>query len=209
MINILCYGDSNTHGTRPMAHIDDVQRFAPDQRWPGVLLAALGAGHAIVEEGLPGRTTVFDDPIDGAHLNGRSYLLPCLASHKPLDHVVLMLGVNDLKRRFDLSPHDIAGGVGALVLTIKTVTAAMGKPAKILVVCATPILCTGWLAPMFEGGDTKSRALPALVKAQAERHGAGFFDAGTVASVSKLDGIHFEAEGQRAIGLAVAAHIKG
>lgn len=206
MTSILCYGDSNTHGTKPMAHMDDVQRFAPHERWPGVLAATLGPGYAIVEEGLPGRTTVFDDPIDGAHLNGRRYLLPCLASHRPLDHVVLMLGVNDLKRRFDLSPQDIAAGVGALILTIRTVTAAMGRQADVLVVCEPPILCTGWLGPMFEGGAAKSSALPALIEAQARRYGVDFFDAGKVASVSPLDGIHFDAQGHRAIGLAVAEH---
>ena len=40
----------------------------------------------VIEEGLGGRTTVWDDPIEG-YKNGQTYLIPCLASHAPLDLV--------------------------------------------------------------------------------------------------------------------------
>ena len=205
MINILCYGDSNTHGTQPMANIDDRRRWGPGERWPGVLQAVLGPGFHIIEEGLPGRTTVFDDPIEGAHLNGRRYLAACLASHWPLDMVALMLGVNDLKARFGLTPCDIAFAVGALTADIKAVTAASGRAADVLVLCPPPILTVGWTALMYAGGAAKSQALAPLICEQAERHGAGCLDLGPVASVSPLDGIHFDAANHRAIGVAVAA----
>ena len=55
--------------------------------------------YEIIEEGLNGRTTVWDDPIEGFK-NGSLQLPPCLESQKPLDLVVLMLGTNDLKARF-------------------------------------------------------------------------------------------------------------
>jgi hypothetical protein len=42
---------------------------------------ALGSGWTLIKEGLPGRTTVHDDPIEGIHMNGKTYLQPCLASH--------------------------------------------------------------------------------------------------------------------------------
>ena len=67
MKRILCFGDSNTHGTAPMRDENDVVRFDAEKRWPGVLRAALGSGFDIVEEGHPGRTTVHDDPVEGAH----------------------------------------------------------------------------------------------------------------------------------------------
>ena len=208
MINVLCYGDSNTHGTAPMAHADDRRRFAPAARWPGVTQAALGADYHVLEEGLPGRTTVFDDPVDGAHLNGRRYLQACLETHRPLDIVVLLLGVNDLKRRFHLSAWDIASGVGALLLMIKTITAASGKTAKILAVAPPPVLCAGWLAQMFAGADVTSRGLAPLIKAQADRQGAAFLDLGPVTAVSPIDGIHFDEAAHRAIGAAVAAEVR-
>ncbi|MGO4839576.1 GDSL-type esterase/lipase family protein, partial [Rhizobiaceae sp. 2RAB30] len=95
MRSVLCFGDSNTHGQVPgMGPLD---RYGPHVRWPGVLRAELGAGWHVIEEGLSGRTTVRDDPIEGAHKNGRTYLRPCLQSHASLDLVILMLGTNDLK----------------------------------------------------------------------------------------------------------------
>ena len=69
----------------------------------------------VIEEGLGGRTTVSDDPIEGAEKNGKTYLYPCLMSHRPLDVVVIMLGTNDLKARFNKTAWEIAAGVGVLV----------------------------------------------------------------------------------------------
>ncbi len=106
---VLCYGDSNTYGSIPGGG----DRFPRDMRWPGVLAAQLGDDWHVIEEGLGGRTTVFDDPILPDR-NGRTYLRPCLLSHQPLDLVVIFLGTNDLKARFAASAADIAGGVAVL-----------------------------------------------------------------------------------------------
>ena len=46
-----------------METLEDMHRFGPAERWPGVLAAELGAGWLVREEGLPGRTTVHPDPI--------------------------------------------------------------------------------------------------------------------------------------------------
>ena len=70
---VLCYGDSNTHGTRPMTRAGVLERFAREERWTGVLAQTLGASWRVIEEGLPARTTVHDDPIEGRHKNGLSY----------------------------------------------------------------------------------------------------------------------------------------
>ena len=95
MKTILCYGDSNTHGAMPMAAAGDVRRFGREDRWPGILLRELGPDWTVIEEGLPGRTTVHSDPIEGAHKNGLAYLPVSLESHAPIDLVVLMIGTNN------------------------------------------------------------------------------------------------------------------
>ncbi|MGB5733865.1 MAG: GDSL-type esterase/lipase family protein [Thiohalocapsa sp.] len=100
MKSFLCYGDSNAWEMAPMATVTSATRYLPNERWPSVLRDKLGPDFSVIAEGLNGRTTVFDDPIDGAHKNGRTYLLPCLESHAPLDLVIIMLGTNDLKSRF-------------------------------------------------------------------------------------------------------------
>ena len=107
MKNILCYGDSNTfgftlEGGRHPYHI----------RWTGRLQQALGPEYRVIEEGCGGRTTVFEDEIDLGR-NGRTSLPVCLNSHKPLDLVILMLGTNDMKNRFQNGLHraEDPGGV--------------------------------------------------------------------------------------------------
>ena len=82
MRHILCYGDSNTWGYTPGTG----ERHAPDVRWTGVLRRLLGEGWEVLEEGMNGRTTVFDNPMSQGR-NGSAYLLTCLETHKPLDPV--------------------------------------------------------------------------------------------------------------------------
>ena len=95
MKSILCYGDSNTYGLMP----DSPDRYPRDVRWTGILQKKLGEDYYVIEEGLSGRTTLWDDPIE-EHKNGKKYLLPCLDSQKPVDLVILMLGTNDLINSF-------------------------------------------------------------------------------------------------------------
>ena len=61
MKEILCFGDSNTHGYMPGLGT----RYPYDVRWPGVLARLLGAEYHIVEEGMDGRTTAFEDAVSG------------------------------------------------------------------------------------------------------------------------------------------------
>lgn len=103
MKTVLCYGDSNTWGHDPETRT----RYPPDVRWAGVLADRLGPGYRVIEEGLNGRTTRWDGPMEPGR-NGLTYLRPCVESHQPLHMIVVMLGTNDLNRRFDLSASDIA-----------------------------------------------------------------------------------------------------
>ena len=204
MKSVLCFGDSNTYGTPPMKDPSEEARFDVETRWPGVMRTRLGAGWHVVEEGLPGRTTVLDDPIEGWHKNGRRYLLACLESHRPLDVVAIMLGTNNLKARFRQPAEDIAASVEILAGIVKS-TSNWGRPApRLLIVCPPPILVSGWIGSMFAGGDETSRRLPPLYRSVADRVGAGFFDAGTVIVSSPVDGIHFEPGEHRKLGEALA-----
>src|SRR6188768_466661 len=127
---VVCYGDSNTHGADPITH----GRFPRDVRWPGVLASELGDAAAVIEEGLNGRTTLWDDPFMDFR-NGKPYLLPCLRSHQPVDVLVLMLGTNDLKTIFGRAAHEIAAGAGALVdIALTSGTGPGGGPPAVLLV---------------------------------------------------------------------------
>lgn len=206
---VLCFGDSNTHGTPAMADLDVNARFDRATRWPGVMAAALGETWTVIEEGHPGRTTVFDDPIEGAHRSGVRMLRALMESHRPVDVLVIMLGTNDLKARFSLTPADIAGGVGQLIRAAQiSDTGPDGRAPAILAVAPVPIEETGVLAEMFAGGSAKSRLLADRIGAVAARAGVAFLDAGAVAAVDPLDGVHLDSAAHRAIGTAVAARVR-
>ncbi len=208
MPTILCYGDSNTHGTAPMRDLDDVQRFGHGERWASVMRAGLGADWWVVEEGLPGRTTVLDDPIEGIYKNGLTALPAILESHRPIDIVTIALGTNDLKFRFSMPPTDIAAGAGILVEAVRSVLRPFGEQPKVLLIAPPPILEVGCLADMFAGGAAKSQTFARHYAAMAKKLGVGFFDFSTVIKSSPVDGIHFDLPAHQALGKAMTQAVK-
>jgi lysophospholipase L1-like esterase len=202
---ILCFGDSNTYGAVPTLARTGRHRFAPERRWPGVMRRQLGIGWQVVEEGHPSRTTLRDDPIEGAHKNGLRALPVCLESHMPVDLVILMLGTNDLKQRFGASASDIAESIEVLVRAIQKSEAGPGgsQPA-VLVAAPAPMQEVDWLAEMFAGGAAKSQELPALIADVAKRTGSAFLDASAFVESSVVDGIHFDSDAHRVLGLEFA-----
>jgi lysophospholipase L1-like esterase len=145
---------------------------------------------------------VWDDPTEGelaSDKNGRTYLGPCLQSHAPLDGVILMLGTNDLKRRFGLPASDIAPGAKALVGVIQRSRSGRGNVAPPVLLLAPPALAPlneeMALAAMFDGGESKSRQFAALYARVAQETGCAFLDTSAVIRSSPIDGIHFEVTG--------------
>jgi lysophospholipase L1-like esterase len=206
---VLCYGDSNTWGCVPVVDPDqETRRFAPDERWPGVLRRELGDGYWVVEEGLNGRTTVWDDGL-WPHRNGRELLPPVLLTHRPVDLTVIMLGTNDLKRRMGLSAEEIAEGAGALVDLVRTSGCGPHDAApEVLLVCPPPL---GRLSPFqsdFEGGPEKSRGLAAAFGEVARRRSCALLDAGAHIATSDVDGVHLDRDAHATLGSAVATAVR-
>lgn len=204
MKRVLCYGDSNTWGYDPVSQ----QRFDDQTRWTGILKKLLASEYTIIEEGLNGRTTVWDDPIEG-YRNGREYLIPCLESQWPLDLVVMMLGTNDLKRRFNLSVFDIAEGAGALVQIAKQIGTRVNGPApQVLLMAPPPVGKLTVFADMFEGAEAKSRQLGSYYQRVAAAQGCAFFDTSSVIVSSDVDGIHLEKSEHTKLAQAVATKVR-
>ena len=200
MKTILCYGDSNTWGWDPAT----TGRYPAETRWTGVLAEALGEGWSVIPEGLNGRTSVLDDPIEDFK-NGRSQLVPCLESHKPIDLAILMLGTNDLKPRFAFGAFDIAEAVGSLVDIIKASACGIDAAApRILVLAPSPILEVPPYTEMFRGGREKSLQLKREFGRMSSERGVPALFVQDYAASSPIDGIHLSPDGHRAIGLAVA-----
>ena len=203
MRRILCFGDSNTWGYDPATG----ERFDEGTRWTGVLQAALGGDYTVIEEGLNGRTTVWDDPIEG-HKNGHEYLIPCLESHRPLDLVVLMLGTNDLKRRFSLAAYDIAQGIAVLLRAISYSKAGReGQLPRVLLLAPPPVAKLSGFAEMFEGAEPKSLLLGRHYRTVAAEYSAAFLDTASVIRASDIDGIHLEPPEHAKLGRAVSHEV--
>jgi lysophospholipase L1-like esterase len=206
---LLCFGDSNTHGTAPMRSLNDVRRFPVEARWTSIMANALGDQWQVLAEGHPGRTSVHDDPIEGAHKNARRALLAVLESHRPIDLVLVMLGTNDLKSRFHVSALEIALGVEKLVqMARSSASGPENGPPEVLVVAPPPLRDAGVLMEFFAGGVEKSKRFAETFAAMGKRAGVGVWDAGAACSMSQIDGIHLDEEGHRALGSALADHIR-
>ncbi len=209
MRTVLCFGDSNTHGSPAMSWIGESKRFERAGRWPNVMARILGAGWEVIAEGQPGRNSVFDDPVEGEHRNGLRVLPALLETHRPVDLVIVALGTNDLKARFSVPASDIALGLERLVTVIRTSGAGPDlAPPRVLLSAPAPIEEVGFLGDMFVGGAAKSRALPPLLAEVARRQEVAFIDLGCVVEVDPVDGIHLTSEGQAAVGAAMAEAVE-
>ena len=109
-MNILCFGDSNTWGYKP----DKSGRYDENTRWTGLLQKKLGSGYHIIEEGLCGRTTVFQDELREGR-RGLDLIGVTVEMHNPIDLMIIMLGTNDCKTRYRASASVIAKGLDQVI----------------------------------------------------------------------------------------------
>lgn len=209
---IVCYGDSNTWGYIPGL---EKRRYPPEIRWPCVMARLLGDGYRVVEEGLSGRTTVRDDPIEGGETvdkNGINTLGAILDTHSPIDLVIIMLGTNDLKRRFNLPAFEVALGVELLIKTTRNPAFGPGRSSvpEILVVCPPPILeIPETHGAVFEGGAARSLDLEREFGKMCQRQAVPVLYAAHYIESDSNDGIHFAPESHALLAEKLAAWVKG
>lgn len=203
--HIVCFGDSNTHGYCAETN----GRFDENQRWTCLLQKQLGDGYLVLEEGLSGRTTCFDDPIHEG-LSGLDYIYPCLMSHEPVDLLVIMLGTNDTKERFGSSAACISLGMKRLAdKAIATTDCWRNGRPNILIVTpqniAKEYIDTEVASTMGRGCAEKSEELAAEYKKIAGFLGCHFLDANTVVSAppNQIDFMHLTAEGHKQLADAL------
>ena len=205
---ILCFGDSNTYGYDPRSG-----RYDEETRWTGRLARQLGEDYAVIEEGFNGRTCVMDDPTEGGYKSGAQYLPPCLMSHNPLTLVVLMLGTNDAKQRFGLSPMTIGEGMIQLIRLARLYGLdADGNPPKILLVAPVPIsdaLPRARHAACFgENAIAVTRGLAAEYARIAKLLRCDFLDAADWAEVSAADAVHLSRGGHAGLANGLERKIR-
>ena len=200
MKTVLCYGDSITWGS----DAETGERHAFEDCWPNVLQKALGADVRVITEGLRGRTTAYDEHLADCDRNGARILPTILYTHAPLDLVIFMLGSNDMKPAIAGSALAAMQGMRRLIslVQVNALRDGTSEPPAVLVVAPPPLCETAdpEFAAMFAGGVEQSQMLASFYADLADEQGCGFFDAGSVATTTPLDGVHLDAENTRAIG---------
>ena len=200
MKRILCFGDSNTWGLIPGTS----ERFGDNIRWTGILRNDLAhSGFEIIEEGLCGRTTVFEDP-DRIGRAGDKLLPVMLESHSPLDMVVLMLGTNDCKPVYNADAEIIASGIERLIVQIRAVR---GHECRILLISPIELGDDVWKEqydPQFDRSSPSiSRRLKKAYEKVALKYNTELLAASDFASPSNIDCEHLDEQGHNALARAV------
>lgn len=210
MKRILCFGDSNTWGYVPGSG----ERYAEDVRWTGVAQQLLGPEYRIIEDGINGRTTVWENPYLTCRsgIEGIGY---SLLSARPLDLVVVMLGTNDLVYT---NCFGYSQGLPQIVRRILYAEGFFQDTSKIFtgspqVLLVSPVRLHPDIdkikpdAPIGARYADSCRFVEWTEQVAREYH-VPWVDAAAVAGSSEVDGLHLTPEGHRAIGQLVAAKIR-
>lgn len=203
--HIVCLGDSNTHGycADPRDCADHGDRFNEEERWTCLLQKHLGSEYLVLEEGLSGRTTVFNDPLHES-MSALDVIYSILMSHERVDLLIVMLGTNDTKERLGANAACIAIGLERLLLKAMSVPAWKNNTPNILVVCPPHIGDGLWDEPMGKGCPEKSRVLAQYYKPRCEALGVHFLDAEGIAEFNRVDFMHLTRKGHKDLADALA-----
>ncbi len=203
MKQILAFGDSNTWGLVPGTG----ERYPEHIRWTGILRkAAVSYGCRILEDGVCGRTTVFQDPFRPGRRGINS--IEQYRKSGMLSAVILMLGTNDCKTVFHASPEQIGAGLEQCILRFEAIVPAN----RILVVSPLLLGQDVWKPdkdPAFGRQSVETcAALKDVYAGIARKRGNLFMAASDYASASHADEEHLNAEGHERFAEAVLDRLK-
>lgn len=197
MANILAFGDSNTWGLIPGTK----ERYPWGIRWTSLVQEKLHDGR-IIEDGLCGRTTVFDDQLRPFR-KGAEILPLSIESNYPLDAAIIMLGTNDCKAVFNASSHIIGKGLELCLDELEKYIA----PDKILVVSPIKLGDEVYLPekdPEFDAASVNtSKRLKSEYEQIARRRGNQFLAASDFADPSSVDDEHMDERGHKNLSEAI------
>lgn len=199
MKRILCFGDSNTYGLKP----EGSGRYDEQIRWTARVASRLGENYQIIEEGLCGRTTIFQDELR-PNRRGVDMVGALVESHNPIDVLVVMLGTNDCKARYKATAGIIARGMEQVV---EQALAKSVNDTKVLII--SPILLgqgvgeKGYDVEFDKRSELESAALAEEYEKLAKRRGFYYLDASKFAEPSTIDREHLDETGHEKLAEAI------
>ncbi|TDP01891.1 SGNH/GDSL hydrolase family protein [Marinomonas balearica] len=198
MATILCYGDSLTWGAVPNGG-----RYMKQLRWTSILDELLDKEHQVINFGLPGRTTLWEDPFRDGRV-GVTYIQAALETFGPVDVLIIMLGTNDLKRHFNVGAFEAAKGVEKIIEKARMPN-SQDFPAPNIIVVAPPNIMspTGDMAETFSGAVEKSQYFHQHYQNMAMNNDCLFLNAAGVLQASQADGVHLDTNGNKLLAEAL------
>ena len=199
MRKILCFGDSNTWGYNGRSG----ERYPENIRWTGLLQKRMsGMGVEIIEQGLCGRTTVFQNPAWPGR-RGMDVFPDMLKEASPVDILILMLGTNDCKTEFHADPEMVGEGMEEIVRTAREIA----PETEILLISPIFLDDEVWskgLDPEFGPESVKtSQGLKNVYQKIAEKYHTDFMAASDYAYPGPADREQLDVAGHRKLSEAV------
>ena len=201
MKQILAFGDSNTWGLIPGSA--PYERYPWGVRWTSLLQEKLADKDIrVVEEGLCGRTTVFEDALRPGR-KGAGSLKVMLESHYPVDYAIIMLGTNDCKSFYHVSAYTIGSGIEKCLDILEDYV----DPSNILLISPMALGDDVWHEekdPEFSKESvTVSKRLKDVYQEIAKERGVNFLAASDIVKASPIDDEHMDAKSHQIFAEAV------
>jgi lysophospholipase L1-like esterase len=197
---ILCYGDSITWGYRPATNYE---RIPANKRWTGILQDLLGNNYEILEEGLNSRTLDSEDLRPGKEgRKGSETLIPILDTHDPVDLVILLLGINELKDTFEKSVQEVGTIVEEKFIKVILNRKSQFRETtpKLLLVAPHNIdISKKYAADRYSRSQNKSKQMTQIYEEIAKRNSCRFLDSSKIVQPGE-DGVHLDKDNHEMLG---------
>lgn len=203
---VVCYGDSHTWGYIPGLG----QRYDEDIRWTGLLQEKLGSDYVVVEEGLSGRTTVWDEPLD-PDLNGMACMPAILRSAAPIDLLIFMLGTNDFQMHIPAgNPITTSRAIQTMLEKARKLELDRPNGEKMKILLLSPIEVTEAWLNLNEDRQIidDSRRLGKYLAVVAKELGVEFMDMAKYLKPSDVDGVHMDETGHAEMAEIIYKKVK-
>ena len=195
-MNVVLYGDSNTYGYDPI-------KGRIEKRYSNILKEYFNNKINIYEEGLVGRTTIYDGI--RPNVNALNNVDITLSKYNNIDLFVIMLGTNDLKYANAKNEKELKKGLSLLISKILELNIIK----KILII--SPILLSSDIENLDKEYNYNSYLLSKnmsnIYKEISNDFNTLFLDAKEYAKAG-LDGEHLDEQSHKNLGLAIAKIIE-
>ena len=193
MNKLLCFGDSNTWGLNPSTK----ERYPVGIRWTGRIQNKLNRNNiTVLEEGLCGRTTVYEDETRPGR-KGIDSIKEILEHNSEIDAVVLMLGTNDCKTYNKSTAKSIAEGIDSCLEIVLEHVPAENVLLLSPIQLGERVWEDGYDTEFDENSVELSKKLKGEYAIVAKKRGVHFLSASDYARPSGKDREHLSAVGHK------------